>query len=74
VLRKLPKLSATSAKYAISDGYHAFLKHIRDRLQETNLLVISADITLIYRFINHARQMRMTSAHYSYIIVNTVIS
>uniref|UniRef100_A0A914V2J3 Receptor ligand binding region domain-containing protein n=1 Tax=Plectus sambesii TaxID=2011161 RepID=A0A914V2J3_9BILA len=64
VLRQLPK----------NNDLRAFLKHIRNSVHATRMVIHTKDISDTYRFLQHARIMRMTDAKYSYAVTNMDLS
>ncbi|XGW09100.1 hypothetical protein V3C99_011423, partial [Haemonchus contortus] len=57
-----------------TDDYEPFLKYVRNRLRQTNIVIHSNNITVIYALLQQAKGMNMTEPPFSYIFTNTDLS
>ncbi|CAJ0957655.1 unnamed protein product, partial [Mesorhabditis belari] len=57
-----------------TDEFEPFLKYIRNRLKQTNIVIHSSNITVLYSLIQLARGMNMTEQPYSYVFTHTDLS
>ncbi|CAJ0566845.1 unnamed protein product, partial [Mesorhabditis spiculigera] len=57
-----------------TDEFEPFLKYIRNKLKQTNIVVHSNNITILYSLIQLARGMNMTEQPYSYVFTHTDLS
>ncbi|CAJ0607157.1 unnamed protein product [Cylicocyclus nassatus] len=57
-----------------TDSYEPFLKYVRNRLKQTNIVIHSNNITILYALLQQARGINMTEPPFSYIFTNTDLS
>ncbi|KAK6026712.1 hypothetical protein OSTOST_07303, partial [Ostertagia ostertagi] len=57
-----------------TDDYEPFLKYVRNHLRQTNIVIHSNNITVIYALLQQAKGMNMTEPPFSYIFTNTDLS
>ncbi|KJH51206.1 hypothetical protein DICVIV_02571 [Dictyocaulus viviparus] len=61
-LRKLPNNN---------DNYEAFLRYVKNHLQQTNIVIHTNNISTLYTLLQEAKNLNMTEPPYSYIFTNT---
>ncbi|PAV89578.1 hypothetical protein WR25_01795 [Diploscapter pachys] len=54
-----------------TDDYEPFLKFVKNRLKQTNIIIHSSNITTLYNLLQQARGMNMTEQPFSYVFTNT---
>ncbi|KAL3095880.1 hypothetical protein niasHS_005639 [Heterodera schachtii] len=52
------------------ERYGPFLKHIRERLRHTNILLYTDDLGIVHSLLVHASKMNMSQTRYSYLVSN----
>ncbi|EYC27632.1 hypothetical protein Y032_0009g836 [Ancylostoma ceylanicum] len=57
-----------------TDSYEPFLKYVRNRLRQTNIVIHSSNITTLYALLQQAKGINMTEPPFSYIFTNTDLS
>ncbi|WKX93527.1 hypothetical protein Q1695_011084 [Nippostrongylus brasiliensis] len=57
-----------------TDDYEPFLKYVRNKLRQTNIVIHSNNITVLYTLLQQAKGLNMTEAPFSYIFTNTDLS
>ncbi|CAI5443717.1 unnamed protein product [Caenorhabditis angaria] len=64
-VRRLPNNTA---------DYEPFLKHVKTRLKQTNIIIHSNNITILYHLLDRARGLNMAEPPFSYVFTNTDLS
>uniref|UniRef100_A0A8R1I5M6 ANF_receptor domain-containing protein n=1 Tax=Caenorhabditis japonica TaxID=281687 RepID=A0A8R1I5M6_CAEJA len=57
-----------------TDDYEPFLKHVKTRLKQTNIIIHSNNITVLYNLLQQARGLNMAEPPFSYVFTNTDLS
>ncbi|CAD6191758.1 unnamed protein product [Caenorhabditis auriculariae] len=57
-----------------TDDYEPFLKYVKNRLKQTNIIIHSNNITVLYTLLQQARGLNMTETPFSYVFTNTDLS
>ncbi|VDM54744.1 unnamed protein product [Angiostrongylus costaricensis] len=55
-----------------TNDYQAYLKYVRNYLQETNIVIHSNNITTLYSLLQSAKVLNMTESPFSYLFTSTV--
>ncbi|CAI4221430.1 unnamed protein product [Auanema sp. JU1783] len=54
--------------------YEPFLKYVKNKLKQTNIIIHSYNITTLYNLLQQARGLNMTDSPFSYVFTNTDLS
>ncbi|CCD61468.1 GLutamate Receptor family (AMPA) [Caenorhabditis elegans] len=57
-----------------TDDYEPFLKYVKTRLKQTNIIIHSNNITVLYNLLQQARGLNMAEPPFSYVFTNTDLS